>query len=273
VASGNALQRSYETAGPVHLRVGIPEGIVDVEAVDAPRVDVEVTPLRGDARILESVDIDATERAGRLEVAVQAQFERWGIRVSLRRVALRVRVTCPPGSSLEVSSASADVRGAGILGAVEVKTASGDVVVQRVASLATQSASGDVLAREVDGDAVVKTTSGDLQIRSVGGDLVAAAVSGDVQVASIGGDCRVSTVSGDIQVAELAGEATVNGVSGDVELGIPPGRRLWLDIRSATGDVRSELDVADGPPASDEAPATNITVRTVSGDVRLRRAR
>ncbi len=66
---------------------------------------------------------------------------------------------------------------------------------------------------------------------------------------------RVSTVSGDIEIDELGGEATVNGVSGDVELGIAPGRRLWLDVRSASGDVRSDLDVGD-TPAGDDARAT-----------------
>jgi DUF4097 and DUF4098 domain-containing protein YvlB len=271
MASDQVLRRSFETTGPARIRVGVPEGIVEVEAVDAPSVDVEVTVLKGDPRVLEDVRIEASDRAGGLEVAVQAQFERWGFRASLRRMALLVRVSCPPGSALVVTSASADVKCAGTLGAVEVKSASGDVIVQRVASLSAQSASGDVIAREVDADADVKTTSGDLQVRSVGGDLTASAVSGDVQVGSVGGGCRVSTVSGDIEVGELAGEATVNGVSGDVELGIPPGRRLWLDVRSASGDVRSDLDVDDTPPAG-EGRAQSITVRTVSGDVRLRRA-
>ncbi len=271
MASEQSRRQVFETAGPVHLRVGIPEGIVDVETVDARRAEVEVTALRGDSRVLESVRVDASDRAGGLEVVVEAQFERWGFRASLRRVALRVQVSCPHGTSLGVTSASADVRGAGVLGAVETKTASGDVAVERVASLSAQSASGDVIAREVDGDAVVKTTSGDVQIRSVGGDLVAAAVSGDVNVGTVGGKCRVSTVSGDVEIDELAGQATVNGVSGDVELGIAAGRRLWLDVRSASGDVHSDLDVGDAPP-SDDAPVAELTVRTVSGDVRIRRA-
>lgn len=271
MASSETLRRSFDTAGPALLRIGIPDGIVEVETVEGSTVDVEVAPLHGDARVLESVRLDASDRGGRLEVVVQAQFERWGIRASLRRVALSVRITCPPGSGLTVNSASAEVKGVGELGPLEVKTASGDVLVQRVASLSTQSASGDVIAREVDGEAVVKTTSGDFVVRSVGGDLEVAAVSGDVRAGSVGGDVRVSTVSGDIEVDRLDGGATVNGVSGDVELGISPGRRLWLDIRSASGDVRSELDVDDASAGSGER-AASITVRTVSGDVRLRRA-
>ena len=153
-----------------------------------------------------------------------------------------------------------------------MRTASGDVALQDAASLAVEAASGDVLVREIEGDVSVKTTSGDLLARSVGGDLVVAVVSGDVKVGTLGGDCRVNAVSGDVEIGELGGEATINGVSSDVELGVAPGRRLWLDVRSATGDVRSDLDVGD-TPAGDDARVSEITVRTVSGDVRLRRAR
>jgi DUF4097 and DUF4098 domain-containing protein YvlB len=206
-----------------------------------------------------------------LEVVVQAQFELGGIRVSLRKAALRVRVACPPGTDLAVTSASTDVNAVGRLGAVEVKTAAGDVIVQDVASLVTESASGDVIAREVDGSVTVKSTSGDFQARAVADDVEVATVSGDVQVGVIGGDLRVSAVSGDVNVRSVGGHATVNAVSGDVELGVPPGRCLWLDVRSASGDVRCDLDAADDAGAGDGAVG-EITVRTVSGDVRLLRA-
>lgn len=271
MSAPDRLARSFDVAGPARLRVGVPEGIVDVEVVDAPRVDVDVTSLGRDSRALDSVRIEASERAGVLEVTVQAQFGLGGIRPSLRKVALRVRITCPAGTDLSVDSASTDVKGVGVLGAVEVKTASGDVIVQEVASLTTQSASGDVIAREVRGDVVTKTTSGDLVVRAVGGNLEVATVSGDAEVGAVGGDCRITAVSGDVHVESVGGRATVNAVSGDVELGIPPGRRLWLDVRSASGEVRCDLDDAGDATAGDES-VWEIAVRTVSGDVHLARA-
>lgn len=158
-----------------------------------------------------------------------------------------------------------------MLGAVEVKTASGDVIVQEVALLTTQSASGDVIAREVRGDATMKTTSGDLVVRAVGGNLEVATVSGDVEAGTVGGDYRLSAVSGDVNVESVGGHATVNAVSGDVELGIPPDRRLWLDVRSASGDVRCDLDDAGEATAGGES-VWEIAVRTVSGDVHVARA-
>jgi putative adhesin len=273
MASTDVLERSFEATGPVTLRVGIPSGTVEVTATDSSTVDVEVTPERGNGSALEHVTVNAAERAGGLEVSVRAQFERGGFHIGRRGASLRVRIACPSGTSLEVSSASADVQATGELGDARVKTASGDVDADRVAALIVQTVSGDVSAREVDGDVVVKTTSGDVGARSVAGDLVVTAVSGDIDVGTVTGELQVTTVSGDVQIGALSGAANVNSVSGDVELGVVPGRRLWFDVRSASGDVRSDLDVGDAPPPSDDAPVAELTVRTVSGDVRIRRAR
>ena len=259
----------FETPGPVLLRLAIPEGELRIETGDAPLVEVEAEALRGGQDVVDALRIEATERGGRHEVIVEAPAARFGVG---RRRAVAVRLTCPEGTSVETSTASADLAARGRLGDVQVRTASGDVAVQDVASLGVEAASGDVLVREVAGDVSVKTTSGDVLARSVGGDLVVAVVSGDVKVSTVGGECRVNTVSGDIEIGELGGGATINGVSSDVELGIAAGRRLWLDVRSATGDVRSDLDVGD-TPGPDDARVSEITVRTVSGDVRLRRAR
>ena len=263
------VQRAFETPGQVLVRLSVPEGDLQLETSDAPRVEVEASSLRGGQEAVDALRIDLTERAGRYEVVVEAPSGRLG--VVRRRHAVSVRVICPEGSAVETNTAAADVRGRGRLGAVQVRTASGDVSLEDVESLAVEAASGDVLARSVQTDLAVKTTSGDVEARSVGGNLVVAVVSGDIDIAKLGGDARINTVSGDVEIGELGGEATVNGVSSDVELGIAPGRRLWLDVRSATGDVRCDLDASDLP--GDDASAAEIKVRTVSGDVRIRRTR
>jgi DUF4097 and DUF4098 domain-containing protein YvlB len=259
------LHRAFEAPGQVVVRLVVPEGDLRIEARQAHRVEVEVDATRGRDGV-DGMVVDATERGGVLEVLVEAPSGRLG-----RRRAFAISVTCPEGSSVEAKSASADLRARGRLGDVTVRNASGDVAVEDAGSLTVASASGDVAALEIKGTAVVKTTSGDVEARSVGGDLVASLVSGDVAIGSVVGECEVSTVSGDVRIDVLGGRGVINAVSGDVDLGIPPGRQLFLDVRSATGDVRSDLDV-DGAPSSSDVTPTELTVRTVSGDVRIRRS-
>ena len=260
----------FETPGPVLLRLAIPEGELRIETGDAPRVEVEAEALRGGQDVVDALRIEATERGGRHEVVVEAPAARFGVG---RR---RAVVGAPhlPGGHVRRDVArrrptwlraggSATSRCAPRPATSRCRTSPRSVSRPRAATCSCARSPGDVS---------VKTTSGDVLARSIGGDLVVAVVSGDVKVSTVGGDCRVNTVSGDIEIGELGGGATINGVSSDVELGVAAGRRLWLDVRSATGDVRSDLDVGD-TPGPDDARVSEITVRTVSGDVRLRRAR
>jgi DUF4097 and DUF4098 domain-containing protein YvlB len=260
-----ALQRTFEASGPVTVRLLVPDGDLRVETAGTARVEVEVEALRGREGV-DGLVVDATDRGGALEVLVEAPSGRLG-----RRRAFAVSVSCPEGTSVEAKSASADLRARGRLGEVTMRNASGDVRVEDVLSLTVASASGDVTAREISGDAVVKTTSGDVAARFVGGELVVSVVSGDVRVGTLLGGCEVTSVSGDVQIEQLGGRASINAVSGDLDLGVPPGRNLFLDIRSASGDVRSDLDV-EGAPASGDVTPTELTARTVSGDIRIRRS-
>ena len=59
--------------------------------------------------------------------------------------------------------------------------------------------------------------------------------------------------------------------SGDIEVGVRAGSKLFIDAKSMSGDMRSELEVTDSPSGSN---GTNLELRamTMSGDVTIRRA-
>jgi hypothetical protein len=63
----------------------------------------------------------------------------------------------------------------------------------------------------------------------------------------------------------------LRSVSGDAEIGMRPGLRLWIDASSLSGSMTSELDVSDTPP-DDDAPLVELRAKSVSGDLRIRRA-
>jgi DUF4097 and DUF4098 domain-containing protein YvlB len=117
----------------------------------------------------------------------------------------------------------------------------------------------------------IRTASGDLGVARAHGPVKAQSVSGDVEVGEADAAIEVQTVSGDLKVGRVAaGPLTVNAVSGDVDVAIVPGTAVWLDLRSLSGDMRSELDSGDGP--ADGEHVVEVRGKTVSGDVRVRRA-
>ena len=165
-------------------------------------------------------------------------------------------VSAPSGARVDARTASADVRGGGRFGDVEV-----------------DSASGDVSFAAVDGRLEVNTASGDVNADSVGGDLRANSASGDITIGAAEGDAKVRTASGDIVIRSVVqGRIDIQSASGDVEVGIRRGSKVFIDASSMSGDMSSDLDVTDAPPPESDGPNIDFRARTMSGDVRVRRA-
>ena len=264
----------FDTPGRVLVRVAIGAGDVRLESWEAPQTEVDVVALRSDdatRAAVEEIVVTARERPdGVHEVAVEYPKRRGGILSRGPRIGVRVR--CPHGAAADVTTSSADVRGVGRLGDVAVKTASGDVALDAVASGRLTSASGDIAVRSCDGTLSLNTASGDVEVGTASGPLTANLVSGDARVADARAALSVNTVSGD-QVVESSAGAPVRlqSVSGDVRVDVAPGLRLWIDASSVSGSVSSQLEPSDDAPAGIE-PVGELRVRSVSGDVQIGRA-
>jgi DUF4097 and DUF4098 domain-containing protein YvlB len=178
-------------------------------------------------------------------------------------------VGTPAGATVGVRAGSAGCDLRGPLGPVVVTSAGGECSVEDCAQLQARSASGDARVDVVRGPATLGTASGGVRVGSAGGAVEIRTASGDVDLDAAGGDTSVRSASGDVTVGRtVGGDVRLTTVSGDVTVGVLPGRRVWLDLSSASGRLASELD-DDG--SGDGAAELTVAVRTVSGDVRVRR--
>jgi len=266
----------YETAGHVALRVSLSGGVVEIETTDQPRVEIELVPLRGNdvtRKAIAEARVEMIERGAGQEVVVSLGKET-GFGFSIGRGSkVGVRVRCPRGADLDLRAGSADLGAVGPLGAVAVKTTAGDVLLEDVASLEVSTASGDVRVRDVEQELSLRTASGDATVRRSGGLLTANLVSGDLSVGEAAAGLSVTTVSGDVRVhAAGGGSMRIQAVSGDVHLAIKPGEHLYIDARSVSGTMSSELGVEDAPPPDSTSQYHELSVSTVSGDVQIARA-
>jgi hypothetical protein len=265
---------TFETPGRVLVRVGVQAGQVELETWDATRTEVEVVPLRSDDATMAAVQetqVSSRERPDGLTEVVVEQPKRRGGFLS-RGPKLGVKVRCPQGTGAEITSGSADVRGAGRYGDVAVKTASGDTFFEAVAGARISSASGDIKVGSGEEAVVLNTASGDIEVGLSAGPLTANLVSGDVHVVEARDAVSVNTVSGD-QLIDASGGVPVRlqSVSGDVRVDVRPGLRLWIDAASVSGTVSSQLDPSDAVPEGVE-PVGELRIRTVSGDIGIGRA-
>lgn len=268
---------TFDTSGPVTIRVTISSADVTVETAETTQTEVELIALRDDEatrRAIEEIEVGMADRpgGGQLVFVQEPKKPRFGI--SFRGPKLAIRLRCPHGSDLECSSGSSDLRVIGRLGDVTVKTASGDTLLEEVAgSLSVNSASGDIAAEHVGGGASLNTASGDVSIGTAAGPFRANLVSGDLTVRRAHADVIATTVSGDQELEAVSGgDVRVNSVSGDVRVGVVPGIRLWIDASSMSGSTTSELQVGDLPPGHADGPVVQLRAKSVSGDIAIVRA-
>ncbi len=284
---------TFQTPGKVKTEIRIGSGEIRLDSGEEGQTIVTLEPLRDNDATQEAIGnarIELRERGGEYEVVVDVRDRGRGFGFS-RGADVRVEIRCPDGTSVESKSGSADIEGRGRFGSLDVETGSGEVEFEQLDGEArVNAASGDVSLESVGGDARINTASGDQQIGSVAGDAKLNSASGDVVVRSVGGEVEVNTASGDVQVEEAGSSVTVNtasgdqvvgsavkgrvtlkSASGDLQIGIREGSTLFVDARSRSGDVRSELPVSDAPPEGD-APHVELRANTMSGDIRVARA-
>ncbi|MFN2471764.1 MAG: DUF4097 domain-containing protein [Gaiellaceae bacterium] len=272
--------QTFQTPGPLKLRLRVPAGEVELVTLDGSETSVDIEPLRHDEATEAAVAearVELRERGGGagelvVEILEQGVGGRFGFLFG-RSPQVRVRISCPHGADLELKSKSADLEARGRYGQVDVETTSGDVACGDVeGAVRIHCVSGDARFGRVQGAAEVNSVSGDVHGEQTIGEATLNSVSGDVRLREAGGSVSVNTVSGDQTLeAVQQGTVTAHSVSGDVSIAIRRGSRVWIDANSRSGDVTSELDVQDARPEG-ESPTVELRVQTLSGDIAITRA-
>jgi hypothetical protein len=263
---------NYPANGPVHARLRLPAGRIEVRTHDAPEASLRVEVLRGPSSALQDVrqDVRATDDGG-LEIEVEYE-RRWGGLFG-GGASFLFDVHVPHGAELDASTASADVTVEGMLGRAKVESASGDVRMGTVTGdLRVSSASGDQRVDAVGGSATLSSASGSQRVARVDGDVQANGVSGGLRLGRAAGEVRANTVSGSIRIDEVSGRGVdAKSVSGSIRIGVRRGLRVWLDLSSRSGSTKSDLEPANEGASQGRAQVA-IRATSVSGSIKVERA-
>lgn len=266
------MNQTFPCAGPVRADLRVAAGRLEVVASERDTATVSVTAMdntEASAEAVRETKISFTE--GRHLLVSAPEHGGWRL---FRRARLLVRVELPTGSALSVKVASADAVCEGSYHDVEVHTASGDVVLGPVTDDVTvKTASGNLRLGAVGGHLHVTSASADVRTGHIGRTATVHTASGDVELGGVDGGAKVTTASGDIVIGVARnGEARLNSASGDISVGVAAGTGVWLDLSTAAGRTRSDLNMAaTAPPADTTAGTLSLKVRTASGDITLRR--
>lgn len=272
---------TFPTPRQLVVSVKLPRGDVEVETADVQEATVELTASSDRAREqIERSEITLSDRGDHDELIVDADPEDFGwsagrvklsISLGSRRDNLHVRIRVPHGTTLKAETGAADLRAVGRYSVLETRTGAGDVTIDEVEhDAAVKVASGDVQINRVGGSLKVQTAAGDLKAGPVGGDAEVKTAAGDINLDEVGGSVTVHSASGDLRVGAVTeGKVELKSVSGDMLVGVRRGSRVWLDVKTITGDAQSDLDVGDD---DGQGPLVELKATAMSGDIKIVRA-
>ncbi|WP_166844054.1 DUF4097 family beta strand repeat-containing protein [Isoptericola sp. BMS4] len=215
--------QTFDTPAPVSAVVDVPAGHLTFVAADRTDTTVDVRPADASrGRDVKAAEQTAVEYAdGVLRVTGPDGRRTFGPSGSVE-----VTVQLPAGSGVEVTAASAPLRGVGRLGDVVVETAHGDIKLDEAASARLATQAGDVAVGRLTGDGVLSTAKGDLRVDE--------AVRGTLDLRTQAGDVTVGVASG--VTASLDAGTTLGRVRDEIT---NSGRDVQVAIRATTtlGDV------------------------------------
>ncbi|OLT11057.1 hypothetical protein BJF78_27730 [Pseudonocardia sp. CNS-139] len=281
---------TFETPGPISLVVDLGAASVRLVAGDRTDTTVEVRPTdpSDESDVKAAAQVRADYANGTLTVE-GPKFRAFDFSKKSRSVAVTIEL--PAGSNVRGDLQMGNFRCIGPLGGCRLRTAAGDlgldrtgpahlhtaaghVTVDRVGGDADISTgSGRVHVGEIDGAAVVKNSNGDTEIGTVTGNARVRAANGDISVGhALGGQVEAKSANGDIRLGEVThGSVDLKTSMGDVEVGIAEGTAAWLDVYTGFGRMVRELGEATAPsPQSDGS--VEVHAHTSYGDITVRRS-
>lgn len=275
-------RQNFDASGPIDVDVSLGAGRVTIALVEEPGVSVELrydpsatNPwMQGLSNVLNWFGGqfgDAAEDA-KASVVREARIDLVGQRLTVHApkrhhlIPIAVTVRAPAGSHLELNAGSADMTVTGPAGRVKLHTGSGAVTIDRADGAAEiHSGSGALRLGPMLGGLRARSGSGEIEVSSVGGTTTLTTGSGDVWLGAVQSDVRVRTGSGDLTVADAAcGTVELVTGSGEIRVGVRSGTAAMVDLKSGSGQARSELGLSDRPPA--HAPTLTVRGRTGSGN-------
>lgn len=268
-----------------------------------------IEPVVGNARIIASdrtdtvVDVRPSDPADASDVraAEQTRVEFSGgtllvkgpranlLDFSNKTRSIEVTVELPAGSRVQGSTGLGDLHATGRLGSCQYKSGVGHIQLEHTGDLDVQTAAGNVVVDRVEGNAEISTSSGRIHVGDLGGtgvvknsngattigeadgSLRVRAANGDITVEHAEDNVEAKTANGSVRVLDAArGTLTLETAMGDIEIGIREGSAAWLDVKTRFGRVRNDMEAATAPDAATDK--VEARANTSFGDITIHRS-
>ncbi|MFF0345543.1 DUF4097 domain-containing protein [Kribbella sp. NPDC004875] len=218
---------TFSTPAPISATIDIIFGNITVRAAERADTVVAIRPTDPawdlDVKAAEQVVVEFTD--GKLQV----RHPKLRSIFSKRYGSVEIEIDLPTGSDLQGYTAKGEYVVTGEAGACELKTANGDIRVDRVGTLRAKSATGNISVQAAVAEVHARTANGDIRVGTFG-----------------------------------TGTVDVYTATGEVTLGVPEGTATALDAHTSIGRVFNTVE----PPAA-PTHTVAVRARTHGGNITL----
>jgi hypothetical protein len=245
---------TFTTPNPITATLTTAGARVRITASERPDTVVRVEPVNSanakDVKVAEKTRVDFSD--GVLAVKTTKSGDQNG--------SVAITVELPAGSRLILHTAWTEVQADGVLGDCEVNIGSGQVQLDRVASLRGNLGAGGLAVGHVAGTAVLDGSSAAVRIGEAEGTVSYQGSSGKVWIGHAHADVDLGGSDGSFDIGRADGSITAKAAncpirigqvtrgqlelmnaSGGIEVGVTAGTSVQLDAKSTKGLVRSSL--------------------------------
>jgi DUF4097 and DUF4098 domain-containing protein YvlB len=253
------FERTFNVNGPVQLEVATGSGDIRVSA--GPGNEVHV---RGEIHSRGWSDGDARQKLRDIQSNPPVSQDNNLIRVggtgmSMDNVSIDYTVTVPANTALHSQSGSGDVDVRGIQGPASFTAGSGDVTATGIGNdVQATAGSGTIKISSVQGQTQVTTGSGDIVVRDAQGAVRVHTGSGGIEVREPNDNVVADSGSGDVTVSGAHADLRVHTGSGGISIDGNPGASNYWDIHASSGDVTLRIP---------SAASFHLYAHTSSGDI------
>jgi len=268
------IDKSFPVRNRMKLNCRFHSGALLVQAQDGlSQARVRISSADGDDDRLSDFTVDCdgdtiTVHEHRDRAGGWLDLFRWGSRAEVR-----IEVELPSQAELNLGVHSADLVVRGRVGTTEIGCGSSSVRLGEVAGeLRLRSGSGNVTVDRVHGSANLRGGSGEIRIGEAGADVTVGMGSGRLAIGTAHGKVRMRSGSGGTVIELAEADVDITSGAGPVSIGLGTGQPARLDVLTGSGQLHTEMPVADRQPAGAGAHPIIIRARTGAGDVTIRRA-
>jgi DUF4097 and DUF4098 domain-containing protein YvlB len=267
---GTPVERAFEVGGSPRLEVDNFSGRLVIHEGGEDEIRVRVTKHSRRAGDLDRIQVQMSERDGRVEIRTRKPLGMGNARVELE-------ISAPGDTDLHLRTGSGSVEVSGVGDGAEVSTGSGSVMVHGLSGeVALHSGSGSVTARDLEGRLKVSTGSGRIVIEDMIGEIDAHTGAGLLEVHSVSGVVQLDTGSGGVEYqGSPQGDCRFETGSGNISLKLPADLGAEVDLHTGSGSIEVDFAVVGQISRLDvkgmigEGDNVSIYAHTGSGSIDL----